>query len=384
MSVSQHERMSSTKILIVEDEAIVAEDIASRLKKMGYVVADIAASGEEAIAAATTTKPDLVLMDIILQGEVDGIEAAQHIRTKQGTPIVYLTANADENTLQQVKVTGPFGYILKPFKEKELRATIEIALSRHQAEVEIQNALAYAKALQKEAQEGSKLKSEYLSMATHEFRTPLCVIKYSALLLQDYGHQWNDEKKQQHLQRIQIAVDSMNQLLEDVLTLGEADAGKLKCNFVSLDVVSFCKNLVEAMQWSVGQGYILKFATYGNCTTAYLDEKLLWHLLNNLLSNAIKYSPQGSTVSLTLSCTPESIRFEVQDCGIGIPLEDQKLLFEPFRRATNVGKTPGTGLGLAIVKRSVDLHGGQITVESQVGRGTTFIVTLPVNQAINN
>lgn len=375
--------MSKIKILIVEDEAIVALDIATRLEKMGYVVLDVAASGEEAIAAATTAKPSLVLMDIMLQGEMDGIEAAEYIHTKQGIPIVYLTANADENTLQQAKVTAPFGYILKPFKEKELRATIEIALCRHQVEVEVHKALSHAETLQQKAQELSQLKSEYLSMATHEFRTPLCVIKYSALLLQDYGHLWTDEKKRQHLQRIQLAADSMNQLLEDVLTLGQADSGKLECDFVALNVVSFCKNLVEAMQWSVGEGYTLEFITFATGITACLDEKLLWHLLNNLLSNAIKYSPQGSIVSLTLSCTPELICFQVQDQGIGIPIEDQTRLFEPFQRATNVGKVPGTGLGLAIAKRSVELHGGQITVESQVGQGTTFTVTLPVNPASN-
>lgn len=372
-------QMSDVKILIVEDEAIVAEDIATRLEKMGYVVADIVASGEDAIAAATTTYPNLVLMDVMLQGEIDGIEAAQQIRNEQGIPVVYLTAYGDENTLQRAKVTGPFGYILKPFKEQELRASIEIALSRHQAEVEVQKALATAETLRQEAQEISALKSEYLSIASHEFRTPLCVIKYSALLLQDYGHKWSEEKRHQHLQRIQAAADNMNQVLEDVLTLGQADSGKLQCTPAPLDIVNFCKNLIEALQWNAGEQYTLNFSTFGNCATVCLDEKLLWHLLNNLLSNAIKYSPQGGTISLTLSCTLKSVCFQVQDRGIGIPPEYLNRLFEPFQRAANVGKIPGTGLGLAIAKRSVELHGGRISVESEVGQGTTFTVSLPVN-----
>lgn len=372
--------MFNIKILIVEDEAIVAEDIASRLEKMGYVIADIVASGEDAIAAATSTQPNLVLMDIMLQGEMDGIEAAKQLCAEQGIPVVYLTANADENTLARAKMTGPFGYILKPFKEKELRATIEIALSRYQAEVEVHKALATAEALRQEALELSYRKSEYLSMATHEFRTPLCTIKYSAILLQDYGNQWTEDKKQQHLQRIQSAADDMNQLLEDVLTLGQAESGKLEFNPAPLDVVSFCQNQVEAFQWNAGDQYTLTFTSFGDRTTACLDEKLLWHLLNNLLSNAIKYSPEGGEVSLTVSCTPSSICLQVKDQGIGIPPEAQKRLFEPFQRAANVGEIPGTGLGLAIAKRSVELHGGQITVESQVGRGTTFTVTLPLNR----
>jgi hypothetical protein len=188
--------MSTVKILVVEDEAIIAEDIASRLEKMGYTVVDIVATGKDAIEAATANQPNLVLMDIMLQGKMDGIEAAEKIRTILGIPVVYLTANADETTLQRAKITGPFGYVLKPFKEKELRATIEIALSRHQVELEMQEALATAEALRKEAQQLSQRKSQYVSMASHEFRTPLSVIKFSASLLRDYGSKWSEEKKE--------------------------------------------------------------------------------------------------------------------------------------------------------------------------------------------
>ncbi|WP_017720848.1 hybrid sensor histidine kinase/response regulator [Kamptonema formosum] len=370
--------MSTVKILVVEDEAIIAEDIASRLEKMGYSVVDIVATGSDAISAATANQPNLVLMDIMLQGKMDGIEAADRIRTLLGIPVVYLTANADETTLQRAKITGPFGYILKPFKEKELRATIEIALSRHQVELEMQEALASAEAIRKEAQQLSQRKSQYVSMASHEFRTPLSVIKFSAALLRDYGSKWSEEKKEKHLLRIQAAADSMNQLLEEVLTLGRAESGRLEFNPAPLDAVSFCQELVEALQITAGDQHTLTFTAEGNCTPACLDDKLLWHIFNNLLSNAIKYSPQGSTVFFTLSCEESRLCFQVRDEGIGISKEDQQRLFEPFNRASNVGDIPGTGLGLAIVKKAVELHGGQIEVESEIGRGTAFTVTLPL------
>lgn len=370
--------MSTVKILVVEDEAIIAEDIASRLEKMGYAVVDIVATGLDAIGAATANQPNLVLMDIMLQGKMDGIEAAEHIRTLLGIPVVYLTANADETTLQRAKITGPFGYILKPFKEKELRATIEIALSRHQVELEMQEALATAEALRKEAEQLSQRKSQYVSMASHEFRTPLSVIKFSAALLRDYGSKWSEEKKEKQLQRIQAAADSMNHLLEEVLTLGRAESGKLEFNPAPLDAVSFCQELVEALQNTAGAQHSLTFSSSGNCTSACLDDKLLWHIFNNLLSNAIKYSPQGSTVFFTLSCEESLLCFQVRDEGIGISQEDQQSLFEPFNRASNVGDIPGTGLGLAIVKKAVELHGGQIEVDSEIGRGTAFTVTLPL------
>jgi len=373
--------MVAARILIVEDEAIVAEDIASCLEKMGYCIVDIVASGEHAIAAATNLHPDLVLMDIMLQGQMDGVEATEHICRTMGIPVIYLTANADEGTLERAKITGPFGYILKPFKDKELRATIEIALSRHQTEIEIQKALKMAEIMRQEAQESNVLKTQYLSMASHEFRTPLSIIKVAAEMLQNYSNQMTDDKKQLNLQRIQAAINSMNDLLEDVLTLGHVESGKVAIATAPMELVEFCQGLIDSFQMSSGSSYCLKFVCLEPYLKVDLDEKLLWHLLNNLLANAIKYSPQGGTVLLSVEKQADQVCFQVQDWGIGMPLEYQKRLFEPFQRAANVGKIPGTGLGLAIVKRSVDLHGGRIWVESEVGQGTTFFVQLPLAMA---
>jgi signal transduction histidine kinase len=113
-----------------------------------------------------------------------------------------------------------------------------------------------------------------------------------------------------------------------------------------------------------------------------MDKKLLGHIFTNLLSNAIKYSPQGGSVHFNLLCTSSSAVFRIQDTGIGIPSKDIEKVFESFGRASNVGTIPGTGLGLAIAKKCVDLHGGEITVESELGVSTTFTVTLPLNESI--
>ena len=146
--------MENAQILVVEDENIVALEIQSRLEGLGYVVLAIASSGEEAIQKAEETNPDLVLMDIKLKGDMDGIEAAEEIRTRFNLPVVYLTAYAEENTLQRAKITAPYGYILKPFEERELHANIEIAIYKHQMEqkvkeliLELQDALTKVKIL---------------------------------------------------------------------------------------------------------------------------------------------------------------------------------------------------------------------------------------------
>jgi PAS domain S-box-containing protein len=241
------------------------------------------------------------------------------------------------------------------------------------------------KALETEKQLG-ELKSRFVSMTSHEFRTPLTTILSSAELIQDYGHKWTQEKKLQHLQRIQTSVKHMTNLLDDVLLIGKAEAGKLDYNPVLLDLVQFCRDLVEEIQTTT-KSHAITFISQNNCTDSgqtscervYMDEKLLRHILSNLLSNAIKYSPQDCSVNFDLVCEQEEAVFKVRDRGIGIPEKDRAKLFDSFHRASNVGTISGTGLGLAIVKKAVDLHGGKITVESEVGVGTTFIISLPLN-----
>lgn len=366
--------MATAKILVVEDERIVAKDISKRLGALGYTVVATVPSGEEAIQKVRETHPDLVLMDIQLKGQVDGIEAAEQIRADFGTPVIYLTAYADENTLQRAKVTEPFGYIVKPFDERDLHAAIEIALRRHLAEVAIRVALEKEKEL-------SELKSRFWSMVVHEFRNPLTAILASAQLLEHQGHQLPEARRREYLYMIQESARSIDQLLNDILAVGQAAGGHLKFSPEPLDLEQFCHRLVEEIQFSNSTHQII-FTLQGNCANVCLDKQLLWHILNNLLLNAIKYSPQGGNIYFDLHCQDEKVTFQVKDTGIGIPKQSQQHLFESFYRAENVGNIPGTGLGLTMVKQCLDLHGGQITVDSQVGRGTTFTVTFPLNSRV--
>jgi len=221
-------------------------------------------------------------------------------------------------------------------------------------------------------------------MASHELRTPLTTILSSNELLKDYHHKWSEEKKKVHFDRIESAVRRMKNMMEDVLTLGKAEARKTEFEPVPMDLIQFCRDLVEEIQLITDPNkYEISFTFQGESFEACVDEKLLRHILTNLLTNAIKYSPAGGTVRFHLTLKAgEAAIFQIQDQGIGIPLKDQKHLFESFHRAHNVGGIPGTGLGLAIVKKSVDLHRGKIIVDSKVGSGTTFTVTIPSEDKI--
>jgi len=364
--------MKNIKLFIVEDEILVAREIEGYLCKLGYHVTGIAASAEGALKQIAEEPPDLVLVDIVLKGEQNGITLAQQLRDRFQIPVVYLTAYVDPATLEQAKRTCPFGYILKPFNQNDLRATIEIALARYQAEQEEKNLLTESIDAQS---------FQYLSILSHELRNPLSAIQVSTTMLGDDRYPLDDAKKQQLLQRIHSSTDSINQLIEDVLMVGQTNRDTNLFNPENTDIVEFCQMLLESLQWNLGEHCQCSIAFSHNSEQihACVDKKLLWHLLNNLLSNAIKYSPDNTPILFRLYRTGQDIHFEIQDQGIGILPEDLQDLFQPFRRGSNVGKLPGTGLGLAIAKRAAELHNGEIAVQSQVSHGTTFTVKLPLS-----
>lgn len=364
--------MAGEKILVVEDERVVARDIEKRLLKLGYGVAAIASSAEEALEKVAEHHPDLVLMDVQLRGETDGIEAAEAIRVNFDIPVIYLTAYADEATLQRAKATEPFGYVIKPFDERELHVAIEVALRRRLAEAAIRVAL-------EKEQELRELKSRFWSMFAHEFRTPMTSILSCAQVMEQYGNTMPEVRRREYLYLIQNSVRSMDNLLNDVLTVARAEGGSLEFSPTFMNLEQFCRELVEEIQFISDGSHSITVTAQGNCATTCLDKKLLWHILSNLLSNAIKYSPTGSVISLDLFCPNGDIILVIQDAGIGIPPEDQPHLFEPFHRASNVGTVPGTGLGLTLVKKCLDLHGGQIQVASTPGQGTIVTVKLHSN-----
>jgi PAS domain S-box-containing protein len=238
------------------------------------------------------------------------------------------------------------------------------------------------RALEKEKELG-ELKSRFVSMTSHEFRTPLTTILSSVELLEYYGHKFTEQEKLDTFNQIRTAIKRMTQLLDDFLAINRVEAGKLEFKPAPLDLEKFCRELIEELQLNAGTKHIFSLVSQCQCTNACMDEKLLRHIFSNLLSNAVKYSPEGGTIHFEVNYQNEQVIFQVKDEGIGIPSEDQQQLFDLFHRARNVGNIPGTGLGLSIVKRLVDLHKGTITVASKVGFGTTFTVTLPSNRGIN-
>jgi PAS domain S-box-containing protein len=242
---------------------------------------------------------------------------------------------------------------------------------RKRAEEEILRALEKEKEL-------SELKSRFVAMTSHEFRTPLATILSSAELLEHYGAQLAPEEKQELYQSIRTGVDRMTRMLDNVLVIGRAEAQMLDFKPALSDLAAFCDGLVDEMRLAAGINHSLAYTYEGARGPVNVDERLLRHVLVNLISNAFKYSPKGGAVHFSVRVNNGTAAFEVRDSGIGIPAEDQPRLFETFHRARNVGNISGTGLGLAIVKKSLELHGGSIRFNSVPGQGTRFEVTIPL------
>jgi PAS domain S-box-containing protein len=247
---------------------------------------------------------------------------------------------------------------------------------RKRAEIALYEALHREKDL-------NRLKNRFISMVSHEFRTPMTAISSSTALLQRYWPRLSDPKKYEHLDNIHNEIKYMDSMLDEVLALGRAESGKLQFNPVYFDLPSFCRELVrKSAACCKPPGAPVHFSYGENCAgMMYLDKHLLRHILSNLLSNALKYSPADKSVHFEVDCLQGWIYFRVRDQGIGIPAQEQSKIFEAFHRADNVGNISGSGLGLAIVKQYLDLHGGRIELSSTPAQGTVFTVSLPIIEA---
>lgn len=226
-------------------------------------------------------------------------------------------------------------------------------------------------------QEIIALKERFLATASHDFRTPLTIIKMSANLLVSRFDRMSAEMRMAKLQQIGEQVDRMTQLLDDVLTMSKANAGKLDFEPEPVMLRSFCTQIWDSFHRIAEHTHTIDFIYRANVDQVVIDPNLIHHILVNLLSNAIKYTPEHGRVCFEVGNAGDELFFRVSDNGIGIPKQDQAMLFQPFHRATNTKWIDGTGLGLSIVKTYVEVHGGRISFESAEGKGTSFLVHIP-------
>lgn len=287
-------------------------------------------------------------------------------------------------TLSQKEVVSkPWGFLIahqctgkREWQSDELEilyeVSVQLAIAIQQAEL-----LAQTKAALEKEKQLNAFKSQIVATISHEYRTPLASILAAASTLKQHGDHLDEFKKQKFLHIIEQKSRHMSKLIDDMLVMNQFELNKTKFKTTPLDLEQFFSVLISEQQQFFGDRHEFIFKSGGNHKGFSGDQGLLRLIFSNLISNAIKYSPEGGKVELHLMGQESKIVFCIQDQGIGIPIEDQTNLFQPFCRGSNVDTIPGTGLGLAITKACVELHGGKITLESQPNQGTKVTVCLP-------
>ncbi|MGN7204317.1 PAS domain-containing sensor histidine kinase [Pedobacter sp. SAFR-022] len=279
------------------------------------------------------------------------------------------------------------GFVHDLSKEKEAEEQLrqyaakleELVDERTNSLKEIVKALRDAKeevsiSLEKEKELG-QMKSRFVSMASHEFRTPLSSVQLSASLIQKYAEPFDSKPIQKHVNKIKNAVGNLTTILNDFLSLEKLEAGRVEVNPSTFDLVKLSEEVTEEMQMIAKQNQHIIYQHTGAKSLVHLDQNLLKNCMINLISNAIKYSGENTFIEFNTEINEEGCNVIVKDNGIGIPETDQVYLFEPFFRAHNTGNIPGTGLGLNIVRRYASLMKGTLQFKSIINKETTFILS---------
>lgn len=254
----------------------------------------------------------------------------------------------------------------------------ERTLSLKQSVLELQKAKEeVSQSLEKEKELG-QLKSRFVSMASHEFRTPLSAVQLSASLIDKYAEPFESPNISKHVGKIKNAVGNLTTILNDFLSLEKLEAGRVELSYSTFDIVKMGEEITEEMQLMAKQNQNIIYQHTGTTSMVTLDANLLKNCVINLIANAIKYSGEDSFIEFNTELNEQTCIITVKDNGIGIPENDQKHLFEAFFRAHNTGNIPGTGLGLNIVARYAGLMNGTVGFESHVNQGATFTISFPV------
>lgn len=258
--------------------------------------------------------------------------------------------------------------------EHEIAERQKVEATLRATEIEILNALSKEKEL-------GELKSRFVSMASHEFRTPLSTILSSVSLIGRHKEAGNFDKLDKHIDRIKSSVSNLTNILNDFLSLSKLEEGKIENQPEYFEINDFCKSATDELEGLLKPGQSIEIVSSEEHLQVFLDPRLLKNILFNLLSNGLKYSPQDTIIQLNITTLEHKLRLQVVDQGIGIPKADQEHLFSRFFRATNASTIQGTGLGLNIVKKYIDLMNGNITFESKENQGTSFTVLLPIKNS---
>jgi PAS domain S-box-containing protein len=374
-------------IITIDNRGLIETLNPAALRLFGYEAAEVVGRN----ISVLMPEPDKSAHDGYLErydrtGEQRIIGKGREVRglRKDGTTFPFRLAVSEVQYEDRKIYTG---FIHDLSKEKEAEEQLrqyaanleELVDARTNSLKELVAALREAKeevsvSLEKEKELG-QMKSRFVSMASHEFRTPLSSVQLSASLIQKYAEPFDSIPIQKHVNKIKNAVGNLTTILNDFLSLEKLEAGRVEVNLSTFDLVRLSEEVTEEMQMIAKQNQHIIYQHTGARSMVHLDQNLLKNCMINLISNAIKYSGENTFIEFNTEINEEGCKVIVKDNGIGIPEADQVYLFEPFFRAHNTGNIPGTGLGLNIVRRYSSLMKGSLKFKSIINQETTFILS---------
>lgn len=367
-NIEQKYKIDKPKVLIVEDDNVIALSIMETLTMAGYSVTSLVDTGEEAIKKAVKERPDLALMDITLKGEMDGIDAAVGINSFLNIPIIYITASGDNLTFRRAKLTGPFGYLIKPFADKDLLFTVEMAL--------------YKKKVDDQLLESSKmaLLGKMSTCLAHEINQPLTYISSSiqTILEEIESDNLDAEFAVKRLKESGRQVKRLTNCVNHLLAFGRPFSNEFK----EVNILKVINNSLAIFKERMQEKNIhFALNNYENLPMIKGNECQLEQVFLNLMQNSFdalqEYDKDRREISLSVKCADRrgTVQIKFTDSGPGISHGQLKNIFSPFYTTKPSGK--GTGLGLYISRSIIESHRGEISCRSKTGNGTSFLISLP-------
>jgi len=381
-------------ILVVDDIPDNLRLLAGILKEHGYKVRPVP-SGRLALRAARNDPPDLILLDIDMP-RMNGLEVCRKLKADDRTrdiPVIFISALGNTVDVVRGLRVGGIDYIVKPFQAEEVLAHVHTHLSLRSLQRQLQERNAQ---LQEQARDltrtnaelgrAARLKDEFLASMSHELRTPLNAILGMSEVLCDGIYGLLNEQQLKSVRTIEESGRHLLDLINDILDVAKIEASKEELQLAPVSIKAICEASLGLIKQNALKKQLKVSSTLDSMVTVLrADERRLKQILVNLLTNAVKFTPEGGSVGLEVSgdMEREAVHFTVWDTGIGIAAEDMERLFQPFVQLNSSlsREHTGTGLGLSLVQRLTEMHGGGVLVESEVGKGSRFTVSLPWREA---
>jgi two-component system, sensor histidine kinase and response regulator len=370
---------SKIKVLIAEDDFLIAEEISRSLKNAGYILSGIATNGKKAVELTNSLRPDVILMDIKMP-KMDGLEASRIIMEQCPTPVVIVTAHESQDLVEKASEAGIATYLTKPPKPDEIERAITIALARHKDMLESRRLIMELEESRQELHLMNASKDRFFSILAHDLRSPVSALSVFSEQLISNLETLEKHELIEYLSVIHNTSKSLSDLLETLLLWAGFQVNRVDFNKVPVNIFEVVNSVGKLLQAGIQHKSINFTNAVQESVMVYADADMVGTIIRNLVSNAVKFTPAGGNIEILSEEDGEFLIISVRDNGVGISDEDMKKIFKIDKQLSHIGTQgeKGFGLGLLLCKEMVQKNGGEIWVESIPGGGTTFSFTLPM------